>query len=122
MYKKAYESVILNIATATTSSEKGNNRDGKARNLEDKDPISQWIIDRTAVNKYVLVLLGIPVPIQLNICWLFPRTGKQRTARILTHYYLEGSNDDKSHYRIFESSLPVNEDRYFEFDVTPAYK
>ena len=68
------------------------------------------------------VLLDIPVPIQIYKCGLFPRTGKQQTTHILTHYYLEGSNDKKSYYRIFESSLSVNEDRYFEFDVTPPYK
>ena len=123
MYKKAYEPLTLNIATVTTSSENGGeNHYGKVRNLTDNDPISQWIIDRPDVNKYVWVLLDIPVPIQIYKCGLFPRTFKQQTTHVLTHYYLEGSNDKKSYYRIFESSLSVNEDRYFEFDVTPPYK
>ena len=113
----------MNIATVTTSSEnESDNHYGKARNLTNSGPISQWIVDRPDGNKYVWVLLDIPVQILIYICGLLPRTGKQQTTHIFTNYYLEGSNDNRSYYQIFESTLPVNEDRYFEFDVTPSYK
>ena len=68
MYKKAYEPLTLNIATVTTSSENGGeNHYGKVRNLTDNDP---------DVDKYVWVLLDIPIPMQIYKFGLFPRTGK----------------------------------------------
>ena len=41
---------------------------------------------RPDVNKYVWILLDIPVPLKIFKCELFPRNGKRQATQILTHY------------------------------------
>ena len=121
LYNKSYTPLALNTAKVSTSSGHSSSY-GSAHNLTDGDPVSQWIISKPDVNKYVWVLLDIPVPIQIYRCDLLPRPGKQQSTHVLTHYYLEGSSDGSSYYKIFESSLMVDQNRQFEFDITRPFK
>ena len=57
----------------------------------------------------------------MEMC-LISSNWSQQTTQLLTHYYLEGSEDNVTYNRIFESNLDVDRDRYYEFAVTPPYK
>ena len=125
IYNKISTPLNLTDVKVTTSSEFGGNGTyGKARNLIDGDPRTQWIIKKEDVDTYVWVWFEMSTPKQIYRCELSPRTGKQKSTHTLTHYTLEGSPslDSLSYNKIFESTDVVDQDRSFEFDVTPGYK
>ena len=114
--------ILKGNATITASSHHDNQSWTKPENLIDNDSSSVWVVHKSEVKTYAWILLELPTPVQIWRCDLHPRPGSQQTTHALTHYFMEGSLDNKSFHKIFESRLKVDRERYIEFGVTPPYK
>ena len=120
LFDKDYVAMVLTNATVTASS--FHSAWARPQHLVDNKSSTMWIVGEHERGKYAWVLLEISNPVQIWRCDLHPRTGAQQTTQLLTHYYLEGSEDNVTYNRIFESNIDVDRDRYHEFPVTPPYK
>ena len=113
----------LDSAQITTTSEYGSSGSyGSIQNLIDDDPTSDWIINKDDTNTYVNVTIELSEATRIHRCDLLPRNGKQQTTHTIKHCYLEGSNDNASFTKIFESTEIINITRSYNFNVTLPYK
>ena len=116
------DNIAMNLTNATVTASNHHSAWARPQHLVDNRAITMWIVGEHERNKYAWVLKEVLNLVQVWRCALFPRTGAQQTTQLLTKYYLEGSEDNVTYYRIFASNLDEDRDRHFEFPVTPPYK